>query len=166
MRPWEPVLTDQPGNPGAVRGKQPGVRPSCLGRGTEDVPALPPAPSPARSSRGGVGGVSRGGLYCCSFERLEPQAAKTPRGRGTEPRGPREQARTDPGRALCPRLAWTDPGRALCPRLAGRPAAQPLLALLHAILFAVLPQPLASAPVLRGRREIGAQPLLLSQEAR
>ena len=82
LRPWEPILTDQPGSPGAVRGKRPGARPSCLGWGTQDVRAAPPAPSPARSPRGDVGGVSRGSLDCCSFEGLEPQAAKALRGRG------------------------------------------------------------------------------------
>lgn len=52
----------------------------------------------------------------------------------------------------------------LCPRLARRSATQPLLALLHTLLLTVLPQPLASAPVLRGRCEIRTQPLLLPQE--
>ncbi|KAL4831816.1 hypothetical protein H8958_016305, partial [Nasalis larvatus] len=51
------------------------------------------------------------------------------------------------------------------PRLASLAAAQPLLALLHAVLLSVLPQPLASAPVLRGCCEVRAEPLLLPQEA-
>ncbi|XP_061245246.1 protein shisa-7 isoform X2 [Bos javanicus] len=129
--------------PGRGRRRQSGLQ--------QGVPCAQGAPGDQRAQGSGGHSETSGG-------------ARGPPGPGTKQlpnhrgRRPGQHAAEDAQEPLQPREAVQS-------RLEGHPAAQPLLALLHAVLLAVLPQPLASAPVLRGRREIGAQPLLLSQEA-